>query len=110
MTKKYDRKTKEWVDEEEYQGRIAKRKMCKGGREHDWVHVLPMGAEPLENYCGDAEMYYIYKQKIRDYEDKVLAELAEKYGIETRGSGYFMENSRNYVCSVCGRKDWKSKK
>lgn len=100
----YDRQSKKWLTDEEYQRKYKKRQTCKGGREHDWVQVLPYGVEALPHYKGDPEIYYRYEQEIEEFTRAKRAEMEEKHGIKSRySSGFsdFRKKMRNFVCSVC---------
>lgn len=95
-------------------GSLAKRKLCKGGREHDWVEVLPWGVEAIEGvYNGDPEPYYLGELAIKEFENKIYEDL-RSIGIEV---GYYRSvisdlknDSRHYICSVCGKKDYTKNK
>lgn len=102
--KKYDRETKSWIEEEEFERKVSKRKQCKGGREHDWVLCLP----PYVSVQGSAlgldkvEEYY----KIEDErEDTEIAfdERLETIGIKSRlcKISKLFGRRRSYICSVC---------
>jgi len=65
--KKYDREKREWVSEEEYEARQKKRALCKGGREHDFVEVLPWGYEALEGYQGDTSPVFEVEREITEF-------------------------------------------
>lgn len=103
--KEYNRKTKKW--EEATDIKLKKRSTCKGGREHDWVHILPYMVEALPHYCGDAEKYYDIQKEIADFTDLKEKELRDVYGIDTKRFAWRPKESRVYICSVCGKKDYK---
>ena len=110
--KVYDQKSKRWMTDEEYQRKYKKRQTCKGGREHDWVKVLPHGVEAiLPTYKGDAELYYVIEKEIEDFKEKKLKELEEKHGIKSRySSGFsrFTQQRRIFMCSVCHKQKYES--
>ena len=105
----YDPQSKKWLTEEEHQRKYKKRASCKGGREHDWVHVLPQGVEALPHYKNDPEIYYTYEKAIEEYTNKMWAELEEKHGIKSRyGRGWrsFRHDMRFHICSVCHKQKY----
>jgi hypothetical protein len=100
--KKYDRQTKSWVEEEEFERKNSKRKQCKGSREHDWILCLPsyvtvqgseLGLEKVEEY------YQIEDER----EDANIAfdERLEAIGIKSRRWHGVLGRRRSYICSVC---------
>jgi hypothetical protein len=102
--KKYDRETKQWLDEEEVTKKLSKPKLCKGGREHDWILRLPSYTRFGDSSLGldIAEEYY----KIEDArEDANIAfdEQLESIGVESRSFRFskLMGRQRHYICSVC---------
>ena len=102
--KKYDRETKQWLDEEEVERKTSKRKLCKGGREHDWMLCLPSYVSVQGSALGldKVEEYY----KIEDErEDAEIAfdERLEAIGIKSRSFrvSRLFGRRRSYICSVC---------
>jgi hypothetical protein len=111
MSRKYDKKSRRWLTDEEYQRKYKKREACKGGREHDWVKVLPFGLEALPHYKGDAEVYYEYEKRIDDFEEEMNKELEEKHGIRrrySRGISGLRLARREYICAVCKKHKYES--
>lgn len=105
MKKVYNRVTKRWETEEEINIKLKKRETCKGGREHDWVRVLPYGVEALPHYNGDVEPYYQAEQLIYDMTNKTYDAL-ETIGIKVRRGGFRVShlNTRSEICTVCKKK------
>lgn len=108
--KEYDRESKSWLTEEEVTNVKKKREKCRGGREHDYVQVLPYGVEALPNYSGNAEAYYDTQLAIAEFTEKQYQKLQEEHGIKTR-TGYIQNLRTSYrtaMCSVCHKKKYKS--
>ena len=102
--KQYDRETKQWLDEEVIKTKRTKRKLCKGGREHDWMLCLPSYVRTNGTILGfdKVEEYY----KIEDErEDALIAfdERLERIGIKIRYYNVrkLFGRRRSYICSVC---------
>lgn len=101
--KQYDRETKRWLDEAEVEHKHAKRKLCKGGREHDWILCLPSHVKLRDDSVlglDKVEEYY----KIQDErEDAEIAfdERLEALGIKVFRLGTLFGRHRSYICSVC---------
>lgn len=109
--KVYDRLSKKWLTDEEYQRKYKKRQTCKGGREHDWVMFLPHGFEATPEYKGHPEACYDMEEKIEAYTEKLAKELEEKEGIRstyTRGLRHFRMKMRQYYCTVCKKQKYES--
>lgn len=102
---KYDRDTKKWVTDEEYQGKIKKRKHCKGGRPHDFVLMLPWGFEAIEGkYKGNAEVAYALEEQVEKYRQTLIEKLEAEEGIIMKTLRTFnFSQYRTYTCSVCGK-------
>lgn len=102
--KEYNRTTKKY--EEATDIKIKKRKSCKGGREHDWVMVLPFWFEAVDGvYNGNPEPAYTYRQRLEELEERLKNELADlgivsKYRWGSVGRN-IREDYRTYQCSVC---------
>lgn len=102
--KQYDRETKSWIEEEELHRKTSKRKLCKGGREHDWMLCLPSYVTANDSSLGldKVEEYY----KIEDErEDAEIAfdERLESIGIKSRSFklSRLYGRRRSYICSTC---------
>lgn len=112
--KKYDRESKKYLLEEEFERKSKRRELCKGGKPHDWELCLPpYGVVSLdgENQYGFdvAEQFYTLLEKhtkaLREAEDRYERELASlglksSYGMMLAG----VPNIRHYVCLNCKRK------
>lgn len=105
MKKVYNRTTKRWETEEEINIKLKKRETCKGGREHDWVRVLPYGVEALPHYNGDVEPYYQAEKLIYEITNKTYDAL-ETLGIKVRRVGLYSyrQNTRSEMCTICKKK------
>jgi hypothetical protein len=104
--KKYDRETKSWVEPEVIERKQKKRKLCKGGREHDWLLCLPRHVRHNDSILGFnvAEEYYKIHPETEDME-LAYDERLELLGIKSfsmRISRLFGRR-RSYVCSVCNK-------
>lgn len=100
--KKYDRETKKWIDEEEITKKLSKSKLCKGGREHDYILCLPLYARHDDSVLGIdiAEEYYKIEDAREDV-DIAFDERLEAIGIKSRlWRGHFGRR-RSYICSLC---------
>lgn len=102
--KKYDRDTGKWVEEIELERKLSKRKLCKGGREHDWVLCLPPYVTTHTSVLGldMVEEYYRIEDEREDAEiafDKRL----EDIGIKSHSFRLksLLGRRRSYICSVC---------
>ncbi len=106
--KKYDRETKKWIQEEEINKKLAKAKMCKGGREHDWILCLPSYAK-TDSVLGLDKVAEYYKiEDEREDMNIALDEKLEAIGIKTMlfHSRFFRGRARHYICSVCLKKKY----
>lgn len=102
--KKYDRETKTWIEEEELDKKLAKKKTCKGGKEHDWILCLPSYVSYKDTALGIevAEQYYAIEDAREDMNIALDSQL-EAIGINSRTYrvGKLLGRRRDYVCSVC---------
>ena len=102
--KRYDRQTKTWLEEEQVKKSNKKRKLCKGGREHDWMLCLPSyKAHHKTSYGFDvAEAYYKIEDAREDKEVEFDLQL-EELGIAGMGMrlSRLFGRRRSYVCTVC---------
>jgi len=102
--KKYDRETKSWVEEEVAERKTAKRKLCKGGREHDWVLCLPPYIRDKDSALGldKVEEYYRIEDEREDM-DIAFDEKLAAIGITSAGFRLksLFGRRRYYMCSVC---------
>lgn len=105
--KKYDRVKKEWISEEEHARRTKARQKCKGGQEHDYVEVLPYGAEATEVYQGDTQPYYDAEEEIAGFIEKKKQELLA-VGIVMKTRGYSPSGYRMFMCSVCKKSSYRA--
>lgn len=96
--KKYDRETKKWLTEEEYQALKKKRRLCKGGKPHNFVLVLPDYVKCNKN--NQPEKYYKIEDQTIDFLTRQNEKL-KKLGFEV--SSYQRKEARYYNCSVCDK-------
>ncbi len=96
----YDREKKKWVTQEEYDKSHKPRdkKVCRGGKPHDFVLVLPFYTSYDEAYKFKPEDYYKIMDERFDFIEKQKVQL-EKMGIKDRG--WNRKETRLYMCSVC---------
>lgn len=102
--KTYDREKKTWVEEKEAQGSLAKRKMCKGGKEHDWMLCLPSYVKVEGSALGldKVEEYYRIEDEREDAEI-AFDERLQAIGVQSRlfRWGSLRGRRRSYICTVC---------
>ena len=100
--KKYDRETKTWVDESVIEAKLSKRKLCKGGREHDWILCLPSYVKHEGSALGldMVEKYYAIEDAREDAEI-AFDEQLETIGIKSRIWRGLLGRRRSYICSIC---------
>lgn len=108
--KKYDRETKQWVEEEVIDCKTKKRKLCRGGKEHDFILTLPPYVQTESSVLGIevAQDYYRIEREKEELIEQKEEELA-RLGIKTRlyrGGGTI---GRYYICSVCQKREYKNK-
>lgn len=109
--KHYDREKKKYVTEEERDAKLKKREKCKGGRDHDYVEVLPWGAEMGDGYKGDPQPYYDAQEAIEKFTEKKYDELKEQgIIVKYRRPWHRSLEFRLFMCSVCHKRTSKSVK
>lgn len=101
--KKYDRESKQWLDEKVIEKKLAKRKTCKGGREHDWILCLPPYVK-TDSILGldKVEEYYKIEDE-RESKDIELDKKLQEIGVEISNYRWLgrIGINRHYICSVC---------
>jgi len=104
--KKYDREKKKWVDEVELTKKQGKRKLCRGGKEHDFQLSLPSYVKVLgyQTQEGIIEYYKIEAEKLRLIKEQ--NEKLVKFGIILNNRYGFGRDSKYFTCSVCGKQDY----
>lgn len=101
--KKYDKDSGKWIEEIVVEQKLAKRKLCKGGKEHDWVLCLPAYAKSDTALGLDkVEEYYRIEDERADMET-AFDERLEALGIESNSYRFskLLGRRRSYICSVC---------
>ena len=102
--KEYDRETNTWLDPIEASNKRAKRKLCKGNREHDWLLCLPSYTHTDGSVLGldKVEEYYKIEDEREDAQI-VFDERLEAIGVKSRlwRRGSFLGRRRSYICGVC---------
>lgn len=104
--KKYDRETKKYVEQGELEPRRKARPkdVCRGGKVHHFILMLPYMVTYNEAYRFNPEEYY----KLKDAEYEYVEEQKKKIralGIVER-SGWNRQQSRHYICSVCKKEEF----
>lgn len=106
--KKYDRETKKWVEEAVLEKRrnARNKKLCRGGKDHDYVLVLPAYTtyDPA-TYCFNPKEYY----KLMDEKFEYLEKWKEKVralGIKRFSDSWNSKESRLFICSVCKKQNY----
>jgi len=104
--KKYDRETKQWLDEETIEKKQAKRKLCKGGREHRYILTLPSFIVAKGSVLGIdiAEKYYQIEEKRNKLNAEIDEEL-EDIGIVANRSRT-LRGIKTYICTVCKKRKY----
>jgi len=113
--KKYDTFTRKWVTEEELAAskkKFKKRKLCRGGKEHDYILVLPPYVQTKDTVLGIdvAEDYYRIEREKQGLVEAKERELEELGVVSRRGWGFLGGETRHYICSVCQKESYKSSK
>jgi len=104
--KQYDPESKKYLDEEVITQKVAKRKLCKGKREHDYVLVLPDHVTYNEDYKFNPELYYKIMEEKREFALKQEQKLSKAGIFPKYGHSFFVE-SKTYMCTVCKKQDWR---
>jgi len=103
--KKYDREKKKWVEETDINKKLKKRELCRGGKEHDYVLVLPEHVTYTEDYKHNPEAYYAILDEIEEFSLKAMERITA-LGVVSKY--YSMPSKyrrvRLYLCSVCKKK------
>jgi hypothetical protein len=99
------------VTEEEYDRRHPKRDsiICRGGKAHDFVLVLPEGIAYDERYNFKPEEYYRLADTKYEFEQELNKKL-DAIGLKRKYmtlSG-FRKESRLYICSVCKKRKYEN--
>ena len=104
--KQYDRQTKKWLTAEELEKVKAKRdkKLCRGGKDHDFVLVLPWHTTYNTNYKFNPEEYYRLMDEKFEYLEK-HKERIKAIGVLDR-SGWNRKETRCFMCSVCKKQKY----
>lgn len=103
--KEYNRITKKY--EEATDIKLKKRELCRGGREHDYLLVLPDHVSYNENYKFNPEEYYRIMDELRTAEEMYNKKILEM-GIGGRWGSFNMSSrtARSYCCSICKKKKY----
>lgn len=104
--KKYDREKRIWVDENELTGKQGKRKLCRGGKPHTFQLSLPSYVKVL-GYPTQEGIIEYYKTEERKVElMKQENEKLVKFGIILNSRHGFSNNSKYFICEVCGKQEY----
>lgn len=108
--KQYRRDAKRHMSDEEYEVYKAKGrkdpKICRGGKPHDYVLVLPFHVtfDPAI-YKFNPEEYYRLKDEltalIEKHNEKIVA-----MGVTSRYRSWERRETRYYICSVCKKQKY----
>ena len=103
--KEYNRTTKKWGEATDI--KLKKRELCKGGKEHDYLLVLPDYVSYTESYKFNPEAYYELMEDLDKYTKENDRKLVEM-GLKSRLFRFLPSSStrRNYMCSVCKKKKY----
>jgi hypothetical protein len=110
--KKYDREKREWITEEEYNRRYHKREGCKGGRDHQFVLVVPqyhridgsLGMDIAERFYEAQDVFYSKQDEAQKEYDERLASLGLKPN--NRFMRWGTVDRRQYICLECKKQKW----
>lgn len=111
--KHYDKETKKYISQEEYERRkkisLKKKQTCRGGKEHDFVLVLPRYVNTIGVPTKEAIEEYYASERRRFLFSKKEKEILESVGIKVNfGYGYLRDGvSVNLQCTVCGKLEYK---
>ena len=101
--KKYYRPLKKYCTEEEIEKHKSKAKdpkLCRGGRPHDFVLILPSFISHTEKYNHDATRYYEILKEVHDFEKAKSQEL-EDLGIQDSLGNWRDWEWKTYGCTIC---------
>lgn len=110
MTKIYVRDLKKYVSLEEAERHrkfsLKKRKDCKGGREHDFVLVLPTYVKKIGALANadEVKMYYDSQERVAEFATVEATKLSA-VGIEERYTS-FRSRHKRFICSVCKKQEY----
>lgn len=103
--KKYDRKTKKWVEEETIK-HTRKKDTCRGQKAHDFVLVLPPYVTYEGTYKHNPEEYYVLLEEGKKVEFELSKKIAALGVVERFTRAWsLMPVMRHYVCSVCKKQE-----
>lgn len=101
--KEYNRRTKRWEEKEKI-GSLKKRETCKGGKEHEWVLMIPKYISRTHNLSKEEiREYYKIEQDRIDFET-TLADRCAKIGV--KGRYWIGGNSKFYMCAICKKEKY----
>lgn len=107
--KQYRRDAKKHMSDEEYEAYKAKKrrdpKICRGGKPHDFVLVLPFHVTYTDQYKFNPEEYY----RLKDEEATLCEDIQKKIealGIKSRYYPWRHKETRYYMCSVCKKQKY----
>jgi len=105
-SKKYNKITKKYGKINE--GKLTdlkKRKECRGGREHDFVLVLPFHrhfSDATEPTAKSIQEYYKIKDELYEFA-KAINDRIKKLGINNKYLEWDRYETREFICLVCGK-------
>jgi len=105
--KEYNRSTRKWEREAEPVRKTVKRKLCKGGKEHDWMLCLPSYVRHEDSLLGFEVAHEYYK--IKDAQEDAEVAFEEKLeGLGIRSMTFSINRlfgrRRSYICTVCQKR------
>lgn len=107
--KVYDRETKTYVEEEDHVASLKKRESCNGGKEHDWVTVLPHHVHHKDVTAEVIDKYWELCEELDNAQEEHYKKLKDLGYTSTYILGFqvFGKIRRIQVCAVCGKhKPW----
>lgn len=110
--KQYRRDAKQHMDNEEYAKWRSSRdkKVCRGGKPHDYILVAPYGFKKVDQPFGflDTEQIvecYKSQEKVNEFLRKEEERL-KALGIEHKYTGWRYQVTKRYICSVCKKQKY----
>ena len=104
--KVYDREKRKWVGEAEVTKKQGKRKLCRGGRPHDFQLTLPSYVKVIGYPTPEAILEYYRIEEVKRELIKKENEKLVSFGIILNDRYGFGRDTKYFVCSVCGKLDY----
>jgi len=109
--KEYDREKRQWVEKEDIVKKIKKRKLCKGGKEHEYILTLPPYIKAKTSILGidiAPDFYRIEKETEEILQEKYKE--MEAIGIQRSTGSIYTRSGKYYTCKTCLKNTYKFNK